>query len=726
MYQDMHGIRHPRYPNVFKPIRLGPIHVPNRFYFAPHGIGLTVGSKPSADLCEYSAARVRDNGCGLVVVSLTVHERPRDFQASPYSKENIPAFRALADSVHAEGGKIFGEIGYHWISSGQWELFSPSAPILTPSSTYYSMGGRSSSTYAMSIEDIHAMVEAFRMCVRNLREAGFDGVMIHAAHAELIEQFLSPYFNKRTDEYGGSFENRLRLLVDILTAAKAEAGDKMAVGMRFNADEIIQGGYGAEGAREIIAAICMAGLVDYIDLDIALEPLQMQLGMPPMFIPPQVYRPYVEAVRGAAGSIPVLSVLGRLASIKDAEAALAAGVCDMVGAARALIAEPKLVSNAFAGEENLSRTCIACNWCLAALSEGTHGCAINPASYRERRWGDDKLVPASTRSKLVVVGGGPAGLEAARIASLRGHEVTLVEQRSILGGGLALWSGLPGREVMAQSIEWWKKEIVRLGVTVRLGEVADVATIAAEQADAVIIATGALYSLEGHSPALHQAIPGWDKGFVFRPEDVLLGTTIPTGRVVIYDAEGAHAGVGIAEVLAGKGCEVIFVTPAFSPVSSRLVNAQEMPFVMERLLRSGVEIVSSTSLEAIGDHQASLINVYSSQKRRIDEVNAVILATGRAPDRANGLAESLAGKVSQIFTIGDALGARSFAAAVYEGQKFARLVGEVDAPNTIGEAYFRANDADVWPIAADLLPIEIAPAWKSNTQCLDSQFSVDQ
>ena len=191
----------------------------------------------------------------------------------------------------------------------------------------------------------------------------------------------------------------------------------MAVGMRFNCDEMLPGGYGTDTARAVVKIITDRGLIDYLDLDVGVEPQQFHHGMPTAFSKPQLYQPFVEAVRSAAGAVPVLSVLGRITSMAVAESAIAAGVCDVVGAARQLIAEPEFVRNAREGLERRSRTCIACNWCTAAGGEGSQGCTINPASYRERLWGMHSYAPAANRSKVLVVGAGPGGLEAARVSA---------------------------------------------------------------------------------------------------------------------------------------------------------------------------------------------------------------------------------------------------------------------------------------------------------------------
>jgi pyruvate/2-oxoglutarate dehydrogenase complex dihydrolipoamide dehydrogenase (E3) component len=276
----------------------------------------------------------------------------------------------------------------------------------------------------------------------------------------------------------------------------------------------------------------------------------------------------------------------------------------------------------------------------------------------------------------------------------------LLEARNRLGGGLALWADLPGREHYRAAVDWWTAELERRGVDVRLDRKASAEDVLALQPDAVIVATGARYSPGGRSITIDADIPGYDLPFVYRPEEILIGGVRPMGRVFVFDAEGYHTGTGIAELLARGGAEVQFVTATYSPVSARNTDNWEERYIVQRLKTNHVRLRPTTWIRRIEPGQVILYDIHTDQET-YEPADAVILSTAREP--IDGIARALEGRVPQLFTIGDALGARMLAAATYEGQKFARLIGEPGSPANTAEAWFQPDNPATMLLPADVV-----------------------
>jgi 2,4-dienoyl-CoA reductase-like NADH-dependent reductase (Old Yellow Enzyme family)/thioredoxin reductase len=686
-----------RYPRTTTPISLGPVEIKNRFYFPPHGVGYNVGYEPSDVFAGYYGARA-EAGCGLVVHAMsTMPKRGGGSLTTAYLERTIPSFRAVANAVHAHGSKIFAQIHYSRVGNlWSYEPGSSNAPLFGPSPVQTADDFHV--THEMSVETIRKVIDAHRIASSHLGEAGYDGILIHAAHGMLVEAFNSPYFNRRTDDWGGSLENRMRFGIECLKAVREGIGPNGAVGMRMNADELVHdaGGLSQEDNSEIVRRLVGMGLLDFLDLDIAIEPDQMHLGMPNYLIPKHFYRSYIEGVREAAGDVPVLSVLGRVTSIAEVEEALEAGIVDMVGTARGLIAEPDLLANALAGREEDSRTCLHCNLCMKDAQRGSWGCAINPETAREQRW--RTYTPAAKSCRVVVVGGGVAGLEAARVAAKRGHDVVLFESRDRLGGQMNLWGALPGREVFATTPEWYTRQMAKLGVDVRLGTAASADMVVSEKPDAILVATGSRYIRTGDTGYLKAPIPGWDQDFVVTPEDVIEGGKRFAGPVVVLDEERITTGAGVAELLANAGSQVTIVsrwTDVLGNLDSQLATS-----TMPRLKKSGVNVLTHAHVRSIGDHTVVVYDVDTDDENEL-EVEAIVMATGRRADL--GLGNELAGKADQVFSIGDALSPRGLTAAIEDGHRFARIVGEPDAPANFTEYYFEPVDFSTFQRPASVL-----------------------
>jgi pyruvate/2-oxoglutarate dehydrogenase complex dihydrolipoamide dehydrogenase (E3) component len=275
---------------------------------------------------------------------------------------------------------------------------------------------------------------------------------------------------------------------------------------------------------------------------------------------------------------------------------------------------------------------------------------------------------------------------------LRGHDVVVFERRASVGGQMRLWARLPGRETFGSTPEWWLARLDEFGVDVRTGIEANAALVQAEQPDAVIVAAGAQYAKDGQSGYLAVPIPGWEREFVLTPEDVLEHGARPTGKVVVLDDEGLNTGVGIAELLAHSGATVELITRWLQIPSASHLHTAEFMFINPLLQHAGVRVSTQTYVKEIAAGELTVFDVFTSEERQVVDVDAVVLATMRRPN--DGLVNELDGTVEQLFAIGDALAPRMLAAATYEGQRFARFIGEPDAPRDFADVYFAPPGAD--------------------------------
>jgi 2,4-dienoyl-CoA reductase-like NADH-dependent reductase (Old Yellow Enzyme family)/thioredoxin reductase len=672
------------YPHLFQPLRLGPVEVRNRLYMTAHGLGYARPDPdnpgfglPSDRHAAYYAERAR-GGIALIVQEATVADPSGQGSAfgatvatvaAAFAPGCVPHFAKLADAVHAHGARIFLQLyhgGHH--ADPRWEPGGPRRPLLSasdvPAVESYSI------PRAMNPAEIRSVIGGFAASARNMRDAGYDGVEIQGAHSALVEQFLSPFYNKRTDSYGGSAANRLRFALELLDAVREAAGPGLAVGMRLNTDELLPGGLSADDLAEIAARLDESGLVDFLDLDIGTmhtAPLMIAGS----YVPPLPAEDFIAAIRPAIRRAAVLGCPGRMTDPAEADRLVREGAMDMVGAARAHIAEPAFTRLAEAGRIAEARICIACNHCLEGVVGGV-GCVINPATGRERAWGEASFArpAAAPGRRVVVVGGGPAGLEAARVAAMLGHRVTLIEREPALGGALRLMAALPGREATAAAAEWYERRLAELQVEIRRGTEATAETVLAERPDAVILATGARFEPTGSTGFIAEPIPGWDRPIVATPEAVLRDGRRARRRAVILDEEGQATAAGVAELLAAEGAAVELAT-RWQMVVHRLQAGGLFAWALARLYAAGVTLSPNTYIKAIGENRVTLYNIFSNEERVVEDVDLVVLVGSRRP-QAGGLADALAGGVERLVVIGDAATPRTLAEAGYEGQRAAR------------------------------------------------------
>jgi 2,4-dienoyl-CoA reductase-like NADH-dependent reductase (Old Yellow Enzyme family) len=623
-----------RYPRLFSPIRIGPVVVPNRVIRSGAGTGLAT-THVTPEFIEYHAARAR-GGVGLLVVADTqIH--PSTGGAIPmWRDDSVKGLHALAEAIHSAGKVVFQMLSHHGASARTGKPPWSASPIADPQTGVVPT--------PMSAGMISDIVAAFADAARRSRDAGLDGVQIHAGHGFLISQFLSPLTNHRTDEYGGSPENRARLLRQILEAVRAEVASDIAVGVRVSASECLPGAIDVGETTTLVLALEAAGLVDFVDVSLG------HLWAYPSIIgamhEAEGYQLDMTRQVTAVCTTPTV-VAGRITNLSMAEDLVADGTADLVSLLRSTIADPDLVRKSVSGRAADVRPCIACNDCLRAVTvEGRIECAVNPRAV------PPYPAPATvTPRRVVVVGGGPAGCEAALVAAAAGHEVVLLERRTVIGGALRDAGAAPHRHDLVTLADWYQRELARLDVDVRTATPADPALILQLLPDQVIVATGARALRDGIQAARPGLRPsGVDLPHVCTAAEVHRGEGAGAQHAVVLDDLGTYEAVGAAEQLAGQGTQVVIVTRFSGPAESLGVTLERDP-ARQRLERAGVRCLDGFELRAIGRDGVDLVSLAGS--RRLHEASdLVVLITGYEP--VAGLADELRAAGVPVTVAGDA------------------------------------------------------------------------
>ncbi|MBI4082185.1 MAG: FAD-dependent oxidoreductase, partial [Candidatus Lambdaproteobacteria bacterium] len=472
------------YSHLFSPIRLGAKQVPNRVMRLATTTNLGENHQVSERLLGHYRAIAQGGAGSIVTESTRIHpaERAREGALYLFQREVIPGLRRLADTVHGEGALLFVQLnhgGRQHHSALIPNLVAPSA-IACPHS-----GGV---PHELTLAEVEDMIASFIRAALHAREGGCDGVEIHGAQGHLIQEFLSPFSNRRTDEYGGSFENRLRFARRIIQGVREKTGRDFVVGYRLGVEEFTPGGITLEDSKRVAREFAAEGLIDYLSLSQG-NFNTIETHLPDRHSPPLVYQELHAAVKAEAGALPVVAST-RIKTPAQAESLLAGGKADLIGLCRALIADPDWPRKSKSGRADEIRLCIACNQCWGwSLDSRPLSCVVNPLAGREHELGP--LAKAEQSRRVVVVGGGPAGLEAARVAAERGHRVVVLERGDKLGGKLQNVDRLPLAAEVSHAVKHLAAQVARLGVDVRMATTASAELVAAERPDAVVVATGA-------------------------------------------------------------------------------------------------------------------------------------------------------------------------------------------------------------------------------------------
>ncbi|MCL5959173.1 MAG: FAD-dependent oxidoreductase [Chloroflexi bacterium] len=640
---------------LFSPFQLGKINLRNRIVFLPH-LPLYAENHMPVERDEYYYGERAKGGAALCIYGCQSVQEGSTFGAEIYANDErvIPGYRKVAERVHGYGGKIFTQITHYGNQSpsGSTLDLNEWKPILAPSDVPDGIIGEIPKI--LEEEEIWEIIGLYAKAAKNSREGGMDGVEIKCAHDGLLRQFLSPYYNQRTDQWGGSVENRTRFVRETIKAVRAAVGDDYTFGVRLCLDEFIPGGYGLDEAMEFAKAIVGTGVVDYINGDMGVF-VSCHMVTPSMALP-LGFALYSTAALKEAVDLPVIA-FGRINDPVQSEKALAEGQADLIGMARALICDPHLPNKAKEGRIDDIRNCVGCNQgCYYRVFLGKPiTCMQNPSSGREKELADDTLKPATTKKNVLVVGGGPGGMKAAEIAATRGHQVTIYDKGETLGGQFNLALKVPKLQYFGGTIRYIQRELDKLGVKQVLGKEVSADEVIKQNPDAVVVATGSVPRMP--------AVPGVDQDNVLTVWELLQGKGQAGNKVVVIDAEGFWQSTGVIEMLAEQGKQVEVVVPGANMGGALDIPSQLVLF--PNLYSRDVVVSPNESLKSIDGNTVTVANVWSGKERKIEGVDTVILATGYKANE--DLYFALKGKVKELHRVGDCVAPRRADNAILDG-----------------------------------------------------------
>ena len=654
------------YDHIFQPIDVGPITIPNRIVRSAHSTAL-----PLKRLIAYHEARAV-GGVGMSTLEATgVHlSSPAMRSIIPLHDDTVvPFYQELTDALRPHGMKMLQQI-YHPGSArapGKGTTQVSASAIPNPL-----VGG---TPIEMTIPMIDEMIEAFAKAAKRCRDGGLDGVDIHASSGYLIEQFLSPANNIRSDKYGGSLTNRMRFLMEIIEAIRDEVDHDICIGIRLPNEEYIPGGLTAEDNAEI--ARIVEPHVDYISLHMGsywrfhklLSPMDDPLGheMP-------ANEPIIKQL-----TKPTI-VVGRIMTLDHAESIVESGQADMVSMVRALIADPGLVNKAKQGNSELIRPCIGSNFgCVGQImSTGKLGCVVNIAAAQETEVSFEPEGISKTPEKILIVGGGPAGLEAARTAAIRGHDVHLHEATKQLGGQVAIAASAPHRSDLGAITSWLTSEMERLEINVTMNSLVDPEVIASLNPDRIIVATGSTPRKDGFQLATPiSPLTGFDQKHVYTSWDVFGygGRANFDSPAIVFDDTGTFEAISVADKLLEQGIKVTMVSRYESLGASLPYPPATVDAAKERLMSQDFDFIGGHYMQAITEDEV-LIGVPFTERIRALRANMVVLVTYNHPNR--DLAEYILKENShlegKVHLVGDVSGTNGVQAAIHQAANLTRSI----------------------------------------------------
>jgi len=663
------------YPHLFSEWQIRNTTVANRVVFAPT-CPTWVRSPYEGRFTEQAVAYYEERakgGCGLIIIGGTIIHKE-----ALYSEFNFPGLwkddqveglAKVADAVHRHGCKLACQLLHVGLRASHISKTDPAydfdadwymvAPSQVPTGEY----PNAPTPKELEEHEIEEILGWFESSARRAIAAGLDGVEFHMSHGYLPWQFLSPLYNHRTDRWGGSYENRLRFPIEAMRRIRAAIGDEAWLGYRINSTSFWPGDLELEDIERIVADLECETDIDFVDLSAGVHHSYIHT---PMTYEDGWEREYTRAIKKVS-SKPVLLV-GRITKPEVAEELVASGDADAILLARQMFADAEWAVKAREGRDEDIRRCVAANYCWRSVIRGGRvQCIYNAAVGREAAWGAGTLDRVGSPKRVLVAGGGPAGLEYARVAAARGHEIVVAEREEKVGGHVRAFAALPGRAPFAGIASWLGEQAQKNGAEIRTSTTADAAL--ADGFDHVVVATGSRYRGDGFQGQTAGPLPGHETGNCVAWDDVALGRVEVTGSVLVLDDLQDAAAPLTAVKLAEAGASVRLVTrwPMFG-----METIPEVYFIwiQSRIYESGVELTTDHFVKEIAGLRVTLFNVYAPDREIEVDADCVVMATGRRSE--NDLYHALREQGRSVEMIGDAIAPRTTYEAVYEGHRQAR------------------------------------------------------